>query len=277
MPNIFDTFSVAVLKLYGPGFIFDYATLDDNDAFVVCALLRYIRACRGTVDSTAFVIDFAKFMPTDTLGRQLCLHLNKLGVITPVEVPASCNDIEICKLSDWAMGELCWRMASDEMRLSPSELLISLEDRLLNLEAASIKALWMTIGQAECERYLAELSIRYGFAVNSVLSDKTKEALTYCLVRLSVPKTWNILWCVMRDVAALMQTGTYTKLHLCHMVSFRIVSEVNRRITNFKMIKPWSRQAKNLESTATTLFIDDVLSRKSMEFETICAQDFYAL
>lgn len=209
--------------------------------------------------------------PTPSLTTEIYLHLHSEKIIIPT--PSSCNRL-FPNIGDndyltFLPNDVTWILACDERKLTPTSLLNALELIIEKFDHSSASALWYVIAEAECERYFGELCERYRFKRQMLYTEKVAGAIKYCLDRLSLPQVWNILWCTMRTVAALVQEGTYSHPHVYNMISTIITRDVDRRIANNQQIRPWGRLQPHKESVITSVLFDKVFDKGTAAFEQV--------
>lgn len=92
------------------------------------------------------------------------------------------------------------------------------------------------------------------------------------LPHFSIGQMWNVIYDVIKDLAALAQETSYARRHVYNMMPGQIRRFFDYRIASSKAPHPWRRPALLTESWMTSLLLDKVLGDGSASFETISGQ-----
>lgn len=220
-----------------------------------------------------------KLAPTLEMSAAICLRLHSEGILTP----ASSSSPSVFHFTNETSGrftfaplDVNWILALDEGGYRIEGLLTQLENVVCRPDASSAEELWSTVAGSECERYFTELCERYRFSKDTLYTEKVKDAIKYCLERLALPQVWNVLWCTMRNIAALIQEGTYIRPHVYNMISGNIRRDVDRRLANDTSIRPWGRLRPHEEAVVTGILFDKTFKRGTVAFESITGKNVRA-
>lgn len=257
----------------------NYESLEYTDAFFLYAALVAAGECWQGRSIASLRAQTGNLAPTleDTIAIYLRLY-NK-GIITP----SSSSSSKILKFVDEASGqfdfsplEAAWTLAPPSNGAPVEDLLALLEPLLGQADQTSVAGIWLLVAEAECERYFGELCERYRLSKDVVFTDKVADSIRYCLDRVSLPQVWNILWCTMRDIAALIQEGKYIRPHVYNMISGNIRRDIDRRLANNTAIRPWTRHRSDREPVITGILFDKILGKGNLAFETVTAKNVAA-
>lgn len=251
--------------------VIDYNQLDYTNAFLLYSLLSAAGEQWNKNTIAPISAQIGTLAPTPSLTTEIYLHLHSEKIIIPS--PSSCNrpfpNIGDNSYLTFLPNDVTWILALDERKMTPASLMNTLELIIGKFDPASASTLWYLIAEAECERYFGELCDRYRFKRQMLYTEKVAGAIRYCLDRLSLPQVWNILWCTMRTVAALVQEGTYSHPHVYNMISTIVMRDVDRRIANNQQIRPWGRLQPHKESVITSVLFDKVFHTGTAAFEQV--------
>jgi len=249
----------------------DYNQLDYTNAVLLYSLL--LAAGEQWKNNTIAPISaqIGTLAPTLDFTIAIYLQLESEKIITPSPPPyhRSFPNIGNSDHLKFLPHEVTWALPYDEQKLLTSPLMGSLELIIEKFDPASATALWYAVAEAECERYFGELCDRYRFKREMLYTEKVGAAIRYCLDRLSLPQVWNILWCTMRTIAALVQEGTYSHPHVYNMIPTIVMRDIDRRMANNQQIRPWGRLQPHKESAITSVLFDKVFQTGTAAFEQV--------
>jgi hypothetical protein len=254
----------------------DYKSLEYTDAFCLYSALIAAGECWQGQTIMPLPAQTAKLAPTLENAITIYLHLYYKGVITPSS-PSRSRILrfvdEASSPFDFSPLEANWTLAPPSDGAPIEGILALLETVLAQPDPPSVAEIWLMVAEAECERYFGELCERYRFSKDFVFTAKIADSIRYCLDRVSLPQVWNILWCTMRDIAALIQEGKYIRPHVYNMISGNIRRDIDRRLANNTPIRPWTRHRSDKESIITGILFDKILGKGNLAFETVTAKN----
>ena len=257
----------------------DYSALGYTEAFLLYSVLRAAGECWQGRQIISLEAQAGKLAPTYEMATAIYMHLYEEGIISPAPSWSSKASIVVDDVSgtlNFPPQEVNWTLALPKDGTPIESILGSLEMVLEQHDPVSIAGLWSMVAEAECERYFGELCERYRFSKEVVFTPKVAGSIRYCLERVSLPQVWNVLWCTMREIAALMQEGKYIRPHVYNMVSGNIRRDIDRRLANNTPIRPWTRLRSEKEPIMTGILFDKILGRGDFAFETITARNIGA-
>ena len=109
-----------------------------------------------------------------------------------------------------------------------------------------------------------------------MFTNKVADSIRYCLERVSLPQVWNILWYTMREIAALIQEGKYIRPHVYNMVSGNIRRDIDRKLANNTLIRPWTRLRYEKEPIITGILFDKIFGKGDVAFKTVTGRNVEA-
>jgi hypothetical protein len=166
-----------------------------------------------------------------------------------------------------------WTLADDVSGRSIDEIFSVLFERLEQPEPDAVEELWYLVAENECKRYFVVQCERYRFIQPDIYSSKVATAVRHYLDRFSIGQVWNIIFYVLKDLAALSQERTYARQHIYNMIPGSIRRYADNRLANGKPIHPWRRPSPTTESWITSILLDKVLKGGDISFETLKGQD----
>jgi hypothetical protein len=83
---------------------------------------------------------------------------------------------------------------------------------------------------------------------------------------------WNVIFYVLKDMAALSQEKAYARQHVYNMIPGNIRRYLDYRLSNNIPIRPWHRAAPVTESWMTSVLFDKVLGDGNLSFEMLTGQ-----
>jgi hypothetical protein len=213
--------------------------------------------------------------PTRELSEDIYARLFAEGIF----VPALSSDPSAFSLSEesgslmLSVGTAAWTLTDDAAGRSMDEIFSLLFDRLEQPEPEAVEELWYLVAEDECKRYFVSQCERYRFIQPDIYSSKVAAAVRHYLDRFSIGQVWNIIYYVLKDLAALSQERTYARQHIYNMIPGSIRRYADYRIANGKQIHPWRRPQPTNESWITSILLDKVLKGGNISFETLKGQD----
>jgi hypothetical protein len=257
----------------------DYEALGYTDTFFLYSVLVAAGECWQGRNLASLRAQSGNLAPTLENAAAIYTRLCFNRIITP----SSSSSPRILRFVDEASGkfdfsplEANWTLAPPSDGAPIEGLLTLLETVLSQPDQASVAGIWLQVAEAECERYFGELCERYRFSKDVVFTDKVADSIRYCLDRVSLPQVWNILWCTMRDIAALIQEGKYIRPHVYNMIAGNIRRDIDRRLANNTPIRPWTRHRSEKEPIITGILFDKILGKGNLAFETMTAKNVAA-
>lgn len=166
-----------------------------------------------------------------------------------------------------------WTLADDVSGRSIDEIFSVLFERLERPEPEAVAELWYMVAEDECKRYFVSQCERYRFVQPDIYSSKVAAAVRHYLDRFSIGQVWNIIYYVLKDLAALSQERTYARQHIYNMIPGSIRRYADYRLANDKSIHPWRRPPPTTESWITSILLDKVLKGGDISFESLKGQD----
>ena len=92
------------------------------------------------------------------------------------------------------------------------------------------------------------------------------------LTHYSIGQVWNVIFYVLKDMAALAQEKTYARQHVYNMIPGNLRRYFDYRLGNNKAIRPWQRPAPLTESWMSSILFDKVLGDGNTSFEMLTGQ-----
>lgn len=251
---------------------YDYSLLSYVNVALLYSLL--ISANDNWQDNHIDALDCqaAPLAPTRELSIEIYRKMYREGVLCPSstsELSAFTLDKDNPNNFSFLLSKVDWVLAPDQSGLPSNGLLELLEEMLSFPDASSLQELWFLVAESECNRYFSEQCEQYSLSSEHLYTEKVAESIRYALERLSIPQAWNIIWCVIRNIAALMQNRNYTRQHVYNMIPGNIRRDVDKRLANNTPIKPWNRQNHDNESFLTSIIFDKILQGGTAAFESI--------
>ena len=212
--------------------------------------------------------------PTPDLTEHVYKTLHEAGIISPAPSsdPRAFSINEADGSVDFSLRKVSWRLAPDVAGRSMSDVFALLLARLDDPEPGPVTQLWYMIAESECRRYFLKQCERYTYIKSDVYTAKVTDTVRSCLAHLSIGQMWNIIFYVLKDLAALSQEKTYARQHVYNMIPGNIRRYVDYRIGNNRPIHSWRRPAPATESWMTSIFLDKVLGEGDTAFEELTGQ-----
>lgn len=254
----------------------DYSALGYTEAFLLYSVLRAAGECWQGRQIMSLGTQAGKLAPTDELASAIYMQLYEEGIIAPTSSWSTKAFIVVDDASGtlrFPPQEVNWTLALPKDGTPIENVLGTLEGLLEQRDIVTVAGLWSMVSEAECERYFGELCERYRFSKEAVFTPKVAESIRYCLDRVSLAQVWNVLWCTMREIAALIQEGRYIRPHVYNMIASNIRRDIDRRLANNFPIRPWTRLRAEKEPIITGILFDKVLGKGDLAFETVSARN----
>jgi hypothetical protein len=269
----FESKVLAIIRPLESNFpAYDYSVLSYVNAALLYSLL--ISANDNWQDNHIDGLDFqtASLAPTKELSIEIYRKMYREGIICPSstsELSAFTLDKDNPNNFSFLLSKVNWVLAPDQSGL-PSDRLLEILEEILNYpDTSSVQELWFLVAESECQRYFSEQCDQYSLSSEHLYTEKVVESIRYSLERFSIPQVWNIIWCVIRNIAALMQNRNYSKQHVYNMIPGNIRRDVDKRLANKIPVKPWNRQNHDNESFLTSIIFDKILQGGTAAFEAI--------
>jgi len=174
--------------------------------------------------------------------------------------------------ADFAFGAVSWKLAPDATGRTMNDVFSLLLTRLDDPEPKAVEHLWFLVAESECRKYFLKQCDRYHFLKPDIYSAKVADAVRDYLPHFSIGQVWNVIYYVLKDLAALSQEKTYARQHVYNMIPGQIRRYFDYRIANSRPIHPWRRPALITESWMTSILLDKVLGDGNTSFEQLTGQ-----
>jgi hypothetical protein len=269
-----DHVAQALARTEASALAIDYSTLSYAKSFFLYAAL--VAANVGWEENSIASLDSqpGELAPTPELSQRIYDTLYQDQII----LPSTAADPRVFRIDEetgsvtFPIQCVAWRLAPDAAGRSMNEVFSLLLDRLEHPEPEAVEQLWYMIAEAECQRYFTRQCERYRFAQPDIYSAKVASAVRDYLAHLSIGQMWNIIFYVLKDLAALSQEKTYARQHVYNMIPGNIRRYIDYRLGNHKSIRPWSRPAPVTECWMTSILLDKVLGGGDESFETLAGK-----
>lgn len=219
-----------------------------------------------------------KLAPTPDLSE----HVYKTLYDDKIIFPDHASDPHAFRMADEGGAvEFCftsvrWVLAPDASGRTMKEVFSLLLERLDDPEPEAVEVLWSMIAESECRRYFVTQCERYRFVQPDIYSTKVADAVRDFLPHFSIGQMWNVIFYVLKDMAALSQEKTYARQHVYNMIPGHIRRYVDYRLSNNRAIHPWRRPAPITESWMTSILFDRVIGDGNTSFEMLTGQSIRA-
>lgn len=246
---------------------FDYCSITQELAAYIYAILLANNQQESPIILEPIPNQPGTLLATHNGTVELYKMLNKAGII----VPSIHSDTGTFEITDsevrYYIDRARWVVAEDTSGMTMPEVIELLKLILDDPRPEDISAIWDRIAIDECREYFEHLYYeKYGF--NQVgYSEKVEHSINYCLDKISIPQTKNILYSTMRNIAALMQEKNYHKTHVYNMIPGNIVRNVDRYLANNYEIRPWDRKPAHKEAWLTSLLFDSILKGGTKDYQ----------
>ena len=272
-----DRINSALKRLHDKASPLNYDNLSYVQSCFLYAVL--VAADMGPDDHIIPPLDSQPSMlaPTPALSNDIYMRLYTDGIL----LPALSSDPNVFSLNEdtdtvtFNVRTGAWTLADDVSGRSPSEIFSMLFERLEQPEPNAVEELWYLVAEDECKRYFVSQCERYRFIQPDIYSSKVAAAVRHYLDRFSIGQVWNIIYYVLKDLAALSQERTYARQHIYNMIPGSIRRYADYRLANDKSIRPWRRPPPTTESWLTSILLDKVLKGGDVSFETMKGQDVF--
>jgi hypothetical protein len=256
----------------------DYAGLSYVQSFFLYSVL--VAANAGWEGNRIAAIDSqpGELAPTPHLAEFVYKSLYEQKIISPD--PASAPHAFFISDADGTLGlsfrSVSWLLAPDKSGCTMQEVFSTLLARLGDPEPKAAAQLWFMIAESECRRYFLKQCERYRFLQPDIYSEKVAAAVRDFLPHYSIGQMWNVIFYVLKDMAALSQEKTYARQHVYNMIPGNIRRYLDYRLGNNKPIHPWRRPAPMTEAWMSSILLDKVLGDGNTSFETLTGQSVSA-
>jgi hypothetical protein len=212
--------------------------------------------------------------PTPDLSQRVYKTLYEDGIISPD--PASDPRVFTIRHEDGAINfsfeSVGWVLAPDASGRSMKEVFSILLTRLDDPEPDAVEQIWFMVAESECRRYFLKQCERYRFFQPDIYSPKVAAVVRDFLTHYSIGQVWNVIFYVLKDMAALAQEKTYARQHVYNMIPGNLRRYFDYRLGNNKAIRPWHRPAPFTESWMSSILFDKVLGDGNTSFEMLTGQ-----
>lgn len=264
----------ALSRARGEALSIDYSELSYIQSFFLYSVL--VAANGGWEGNRIAPLDsqLGDLGPTPDLSEHVYRALYEDKIISPD--PAS--DTRAFKLPDgdgdidFSLGSVAWVLAPDASGRTMKEVFSLLLTRLDDPEPEAVEQLWFMVAESECRRYFVKQCERYRFFQPEIYSAKVAAAIRDFLPHYSIGQMWNVIYYVLKDIAALSQERSYARQHVYNMIPGNIRRNLDYRLSNNKTIRPWNRPAPITESWMTSILFDKVLGDGNVSFEMLTGQ-----
>jgi hypothetical protein len=244
---------------------FDFSTLSFVDA-VYCHLIR--QAAGLDAESPAFDTQNLFIVPNASKRTGIFKQLFAKGILTiSHQSPISAFGVGDGGVT-YSPEQVFWTFATDVNGFDSSVVTQFIYDAIEKADAEALSNLWHEIAQQECEAYFYELCERYRFS-NWAYTDSVAESIDYVLQKFSIPQVWGLMYNEFKNLAALVQAGTYNKRHIENMFSGNMRRRSDRWIANNWDAKPWSRRPFEKESYLTSFLFDNLFGGGNHDWDNL--------
>lgn len=252
----------------------DYSELTYVQSFLLYSVL--VAANAGWEDRNIAPLDSqpGKLAPTADLSEQVYRTLYEDGIlaIDPASDPRAFGMIHEEENIDFSYSGVSWVLAPDARGRTMKDVFALLLARLGAPEPAAASEVWFMVAESECRGYFLKQCERYHFAQPNIYSEKVALAIRDFLPHFSIGQIWNVIFYVLKDLAALAQEKTYARQHIYNMIPGNIRRYLEHRLSNNKPVHPWRRPATITESWMTSILLDKVLGNGDVSFEVLTGQ-----
>lgn len=192
--------------------------------------------------------------------------------------PASATDLSAFRIADeggvadFAFGGVSWQLAPDACGRAMKDVFSLLLTRLNDPEPKAVEQLWFLVAESECRKYFLKQCDRYRFIKPDIYSAKVADVVRDYLPYFSIGQMWNVIYYVLKDLAALSQEKSYARQHVYNMIPGQLRRYFDYRIANGRPIHPWRRPTPITESWMTSILLDKVLGDGNTSFEQLTGQ-----
>lgn len=214
---------------------------------------------------------------TKKLSIQIYRRLYEDGILIPLPSlnakmialtgEKSSNDLDVFSLD--------WTLADDTSGNTREQIFSMLFDRLDEPEPEAVEELWYLMGEHECEKYFMSLCARWRFIKADIYTPTIAATVRQYLEILSIGQMWNIIFYVLKDLAALAQANTYARQHVYNMIAGNIRRSADFRIANNRELTPWRRQQTSKEAWITSIVLDKVLKGGEHAFQNLTGRGVF--
>jgi hypothetical protein len=239
----------------------DFSDLDYHQAFTLYSVLVAADSHWQENRIGPIATHAGELAPTPDLTDLLYQRLYRSRIIAPSpRSRASAFQFDDAGgIAGFSIRDVEWIIAKDRHGASMRDVFAKLGVRVKWPDADGIEETWNMVAEGECKRYFIEQCERYRFTKDDLYSERVKETVLEYLATLSIGQMWNVIYYVMKDLAALVQERTYSRQHVYNMIPGSIRRKIDYRIANGREIIPWSRRHPSKESWITSILLDKVL------------------
>lgn len=268
----------ALSRVQGDASPIEYSELSYVQSFFLYSAL--VAANGGWEGSRLAPVDSqpGELGPTPDLSERVyrTLYEDKIISPDPTSDPRAFSIPDEDRAIDFSFGSVSWILAPDASGRSMKEVFSLLLTRLDDPEPDSVEQLWFLVAESECRRYFLKQCERYRFFQPDIYSAKVATVVRDFLQHYSIGQMWNVIFYVLKDMAALAQEKTYARQHVYNMIPGNLRRYYDYRLGNNKAIRPWNRPAPITESWMTSILFDKVLGDGNTSFETLTGQSVAA-
>lgn len=219
-----------------------------------------------------------KLAPTLDLSERVykTLYEDKIIFPDPASDPRAFRIVDEAGAIEFSFASVRWVLAPDSSGRTMKDVFSLLLERLDAPEPEAVEQLWFMIAESECRRYFFTQCERYRFLQPDIYSAKVADAVSDFLPRFSIGQMWNVIFYVLKDMAALSQEKTYARQHVYNMIPGNIRRYLDYRLSNNREIHPWRRPAPITESWMTSILFDKVIGDGNRSFEMLTGQSIRA-
>lgn len=252
----------------------DYLALSYVQSFFLYSVLVAANAGWEGIRIASLDSQPGKLAPTPELSERVyrTLYEDKIIVPDPASDPRAFSIRNEDGAIQFSFASVRWVLAPDASGRTMKEVFSLLLQRLDDPEPDAVRELWFLIAESECRRYFLTQCERYRFVQPGIYSAKVAEAVGDYLPHFSIGQMWNVIFYVLKDMAALSQEKTYARQHVYNMIPGNIRRYLDYRLSNNRPIRPWHRPAPITESWMTSILLDKVLGDGNTSFEMLTGQ-----
>lgn len=269
-----DRLAAVILRATSDTFTFDYSSISYVQTFFLhSAMVAANVHCEGNrLGPLKYSIE--DLGSTPDLSEYVYKRLYEDKIICPdfAAHPGAFTISDTNGEIDFAFDSVHWLIAEDAGGRDIGDIDRMLVARLDDAEPKAVEELWFLVAESECQKYFLKQCERYRFFQDDIYSLKVAEVIKEFLPNFSIGQMWNVIYYVIKDLAALAQEKSYARKHVYNMIPGQLRRFFDYRIASSKPPHPWRRPALLTESWMTSLLLDKVLGDGSTSFETISGQ-----
>lgn len=209
--------------------------------------------------------------PTKKLSKEIYSCLYRGGILIPLPYPSAeaVGSLGQRCLTDFDVPTLDWTLAEDISGRTKEEIFSILFERLDRPEPEAVKDLWYHMAEHECEKYFLSLCARWNFVKAEIYSPTIAATVRQYLEILSIGQMWNVIFCVLKELAAVAQTNKYARQHIYNMIPGNIRRYADNRLAGSRGLTPWHRPQSFKEAWLTSIILDKVLKSGEVAFQDL--------